>query len=242
MIPNLFCHRSKNQGTHGFTLIELLVVISIIALLISVLLPALQGAREAARAARCMTHLRQSSIGLKLYANDYDGLIRRDVTNWVKPLLKGDYLATGDASVCPEWEPFRYSGVSDSDLRVYGIRIENNISWKKVNDTAPAASAVYTTSLYNLEENRPPSEFLLLSDTVEYNGVGDLESQSSQWQPGINNPNRRLISHQRHFSAANVAAADGHAESMTDKQLLDHDVVIWVNDEQVRYFKGSPAP
>jgi prepilin-type N-terminal cleavage/methylation domain-containing protein len=63
---------TRSQRHHGFTLIELLVVIAVIAILAALLFPVFSKARENARAASCLSNLKQIGTSLTLYLQDYD--------------------------------------------------------------------------------------------------------------------------------------------------------------------------
>jgi prepilin-type N-terminal cleavage/methylation domain-containing protein/prepilin-type processing-associated H-X9-DG protein len=58
----------------AFTLIELLVVIAIIAILAAILFPVFAQAKAAAKKTQALSNIKQLSLGVLMYNNDYDGV------------------------------------------------------------------------------------------------------------------------------------------------------------------------
>jgi prepilin-type N-terminal cleavage/methylation domain-containing protein/prepilin-type processing-associated H-X9-DG protein len=77
----------------GFTLVELLVSMAVIATLAGLLLPAVQAAREAARAAQCRSNLHQIGIDVLGYESRHD----------ILP-LQFDSFSDGAIQRCPTGE------------------------------------------------------------------------------------------------------------------------------------------
>jgi len=88
----------------GFTLIELLVVIAIIAILAAILFPVFAKARERAKAANCISNLKQIGVATLMYQEDYEQKLlpyANQITRvWYTKLLD-PYNKSHEAFTCP---------------------------------------------------------------------------------------------------------------------------------------------
>jgi prepilin-type N-terminal cleavage/methylation domain-containing protein/prepilin-type processing-associated H-X9-DG protein len=98
----------RSASNRAFTLIELLVVIAIIAILAAILFPVFAQAREKARAASCLSNMKQIMTGVKMYTQDYDEV---SLWSWYLPRPGGGfntwmemvypYVKNRDLFICP---------------------------------------------------------------------------------------------------------------------------------------------
>ncbi|MEN6641831.1 MAG: DUF1559 domain-containing protein [Armatimonadia bacterium] len=194
----------------GFTLIELLVVIAIIAILAAILFPVFAKAREKARQSSCLSNVKQISIGILSYAQDYDEVLPRVNINpapnvyygWVwmlQPYVKNVQLFTCPSKNTAVWtgtDPAVYSGFG------YGYFGPNDPNPKVAGKSLGSINAPATCAMI---ADSSADNYYVIDGTV------------------INNPDNGRPPEPRHNDGANFGYCDGHAKWLNKMSYCNWD-------------------
>ncbi len=211
------------MGNKGFTLIELLVVIAIIAILAAILFPVFARAREKARQSSCLSNIKQLTLAVLQYAQDYDERLNSCYGNTNGVVANRRWYYQGDANPGMLYPYVKNAQVFNcpSGTGNYGA---NRALMGDGNENGRALATVVK-----------PSETIILGDALTSGGNPDTGMDSAageswgemiasltripSYGPGTACNGRGLMA-LRHNGTANLGFLDGHAKAMNQGQTV----------------------
>jgi prepilin-type N-terminal cleavage/methylation domain-containing protein/prepilin-type processing-associated H-X9-DG protein len=234
----------STPAARAFTLIELLVTVAIIAILAAMLLPALAAAKQKAKAANCMSQLRQLGLGFTLYADEHSDVLvllakfRSAIkTNnalpssssiWWPELMR-PYMQNAAIYKCPGQRAANGIGINHNELALWGdgtVRM-NDIS-KPADTVAFADANTHSFIVTNFVTTNTVGTNSMVFNNLT-NSAGAIFFRTPHTCPAFCTGGSLA---DRHNKQLNAAFADGHVRQVRALDVglqypLGHPLALW---------------